>query len=71
MNPTERDVVNILVLFVNLFLKMSSFTVRERMATAYRIMFIRKLRGILLLTFIRTKVTGKMQSEPVTMQRIY
>jgi hypothetical protein len=69
MNPTEREVVIILVLLTILFLKMSSFIDRDRMDIVYKRMLMRKLRGILLLTLMKTKATGKMQSIPVKIHK--
>ena len=69
MNPTQREVVIILVLFTILFSKMSSFIDRDRMDIVYKRMLMRKLVGILLLTLMKTKTTGKMQSIPVKIHK--
>ncbi len=66
MKPTQTDVVIILGFDLNV-LPDNSFIDLDRMAIVYRRMLIRKLAGILLLTFMRTNMTGKIQSKPVTM----
>ena len=69
MKPTHTDVVIILALLSNELTNNNSFKHLERIATVYRRMFMKKLGGILLLTLMRTKVTGKIQSTPVTIHR--
>jgi hypothetical protein len=70
MKPAHVDVVIILALLSNELSKINSFMHLERIATVYRKIFMKKLGGILLLTLMRTKVTGKIQRTPVTIHRI-
>jgi hypothetical protein len=69
MKPTHTDVVIILALLSNELSNNNSIKHLERIATVYRRIFMKKLGGILLLTLMKTKVTGKIQSTPVTIHR--